>query len=624
MNQDAYARAARLVYLARYPFDGAKVALVHAHRRAAAAVVAHPDDDDAAVRQALRWVLDGYGSWSSSRFLRGPRLVPVDATAEQREVLDQMKAYDYRVAVAAIYHLLEGAAIEDLDALVSPEQPDLYAGRVREAVAGFCRDHEAGEIRELLLGRELDPVAVPVSARVVLRRRRRRTRVGGAVTAVIVAVAAAGVWWFGIRTPALGSYANDPRVWTGSQIADGDYGIDAWPARGELLGDTALLRRAADDWRADGLPSGTRPHVIFAGRVHDVTVVAMAVDQLPSDESSSLAVYAEGLSDKQPDNPYFGNTHIMVNPLRVEAAGPGAIRLLDPRLFQADPILLPPGASDVETGPLDTPATGWQPAHPDARGVLEIPLPQLTLQQRASEPSDWSPSAGIRFKESDHSAVDIPSVTVPETLYSSAPLLPVLGSDYMDDQNLSNADWCAFQEQAELNRDLNDIGYLSEYSSDMASGPLPDGGGTGYVISRGGVGPQWGPFSDAALLAEPGPSCATATLWPGQDMANYARSEASSPTRTFVTPATAAMVWISPAKRPYLVVAAKPGVAKLRVSGPATASADGRWLVAPLPYVTQQDEPAEQPLVEAYDAAGHRCGDPDPAKSGAQYCYSSP
>ncbi|MBS2536083.1 hypothetical protein KGQ20_25295 [Catenulispora sp. NF23] len=621
MSQESYTRAARLVYIARYPFDGAKAALVQAHRRAAAAVAAHPDDDDAAVREALRSVLDGYGSWASSRFLRGPRLVPVDVTAEQRKVLDQMKAYDYRVAVAAIYHLLEGAAMDDLGGLVSPEQPDLYEGRVREAVVGLCRDRETGEIRALLLGRELDPVVVPVSARAVLRRRRRRTRVGGAVTAVIVALAAAGVWWFGIRIPPLGSYANDPRVWSASQVVGGDYGIDAWPARGELLGDTALLRRAADGWRARGLPSGTQPHVIFAGRVQDVTVVAMVVDQMPSD-ASSLAVYAEGLRDKQLGEPHFGDTRVMVNPLPPDPAGPGAIRLLDSRVFQTDPILLPPGASDVETGPLDTPSTGWLPAHPDARGVLEVPLPQQTAQQRVSEPSDWSPSAGIRFKESDHSAVDIPSVTVPDTLYSPAPLLPVLGSDYMDHQDLSNADWCAFREQAELNGDLDDIGYLSEYASDMASGPLPDGGGTGYVISRGGVGPQWGPFSDAALLAESGASCATATLWPGQDMANYARSEASSPTRTFVTQATAAMVWISPAKRPYLVVAAKPGVAKLRVSGPATASADGRWLVAPLPYVTQQDEPAEQPLVEAYDAAGHRCGDPDPAKAGAQYCYS--
>jgi hypothetical protein len=55
-----------------------------------------------------------------------------------------------------------------------------------------------------------------------------------------------------------------------SLIYESSYGLNAWPARGELLGDAVLLRRAADAWRARGLPSGTRPRVVFAGRVHDV------------------------------------------------------------------------------------------------------------------------------------------------------------------------------------------------------------------------------------------------------------------------------------------------------------------------------------------------------------------
>jgi hypothetical protein len=626
VSQESYARAARLVYIVRHPIDGPERALIQAHRRAAAAVATHPDDDDAAVREALRSVIEELDHWRSGWSLRGPRLTPAGVTTEQHEVLERIKAADYHMAAAAVLHLLEGTAIEDVAAVIDPEHPDHCSGSVREAVTDICGDRARDEVRELLLSRELDPMVVPVSARAVLERRRRRIRAGGAMTAAVVLLAAAGVWWFGVRVRPLGSFGDDPQIQSASRIGGGAYGLDAWPARGELLGDAALLRRAAARWRDSGLPSDDRPQVIFAGRVHDVPVVVMTVGELPDSDAEGVAVYAEHLGGKMLFHPIDvadATSRIMVNPVPAsDPAGPGAIRLLDSTAFNADPILLPPTVSDVQTGPLDTPSEGWQPARPDARGVLEVPVPTVSLQQEASSPS-WSPSQGIRFAASNDHVIIAPAVTVPETFKDAAPVLPVIGSDYSDHQALSAADWCAARKQAEIYSGL-DRGYSVENLSDIADGPLPDGAGTGYVIARHAVGAQHEPFDDVAVLAESGSSCATALFQPGLSMTDYAITGGPSGLntgRSFASTVTDAVMWTSPANHSYLIVAAAPGVAKLRLSGPVSASADGRWLVAPLPSLTRNGQLTEPPLVEAFDAAGHRCGDPDPRVPDGQYCY---
>jgi hypothetical protein len=157
----------------------------------------------------------------------------------------------------------------------------------------------------------------------------------------------------------------------------------------------------------------------------------------------------------------------------------------------------------------------------------------------------------------------------------------------------------------------------------VASGPLPDGGGTGTLITQEGYGPQQNYFSTPELLSQTSSSCDKATLAETGNRYDYANDGVPDESgRSFVSQVTSAMVWTSPQNKHYLVVAAAPGVAKLRVSGPATGSADGRWLVVPLPYVTSNlGVPSEAPLIEAFDAVGHRCGDPDPSKTNAQYCY---
>jgi hypothetical protein len=57
----------------------------------------------------------------------------------------------------------------------------------------LCGGRETAEIREPLLGRELDPMVVPVSAEAALRRRCRRIRSASIVTAAVVAVEVSGI-----------------------------------------------------------------------------------------------------------------------------------------------------------------------------------------------------------------------------------------------------------------------------------------------------------------------------------------------------------------------------------------------------------------------------------------------
>jgi len=352
--------------------------------------------------------------------------------------------------------------------------------------------------------------------------------------------------------------------------------------------------------------------------------------------STRIAVYVEGLRGRgfTPLGEADSDSRITVNPVSFdEGVVVGGIRLVDPSVFQADPVLLPPGASNVETGPLDTPAAGWRPAHPDSRGVLEVPSPQESGQQYESAPN-WVPSGGIRYGDSLERVTYGLPVAVQETFQGSAPLLPMVEPDYEDEhfrhQPLTDADWCAIRMEAETSSE-SQVEYDFETFADIAGGPLPDGGGTGSVITRAGRGP-YADYTDAVVVSRPGGSCATATMsrggamtidlssgsGVGADLPVWPPANMSSPSLT------AALVWTSPAKRSYLVVAAGNGVAKLRVSGPVSASVDGRWLVVPLPYVNSNGDLPEPPLVEAFDAAGHRCGDPDPAVQNGQYCYFGP
>jgi len=385
-----------------------------------------------------------------------------------------------------------------------------------------------------------------------------------------------------------------------------------------------LLRRAADYLRTHGSVPIDRfdrlPRVLFAGRVDDIKTVAMTLQTrvLGSGPAKMIAVYTEvprarlviqsGKADPVQRinvNPVSGFP-LSDNPMEV-----AAIRLLDARGSGADQILLPPAVAEIETGPLDTPTKGWQPAHPDSRGVLKMPMPPASTPQ-SEQAVRFSPTGGIRYKDTAGYFAGTPTVTVQETFSEYAALLPRVQGASPDGtiggQPLSDADWCAIRAQAE-DASTSGLEYLRETYADIASGPLPDGGGTGDVIRRTASGPQSEDYRDVVVLSRPDASCASAMLHSYRSMAGYLSDGHFASALAWPDPAAAhapsavATLWESPAKHSYLVVAGVSGVAKLRVSGPVSASANGRWLVIPLPDKSGPVVPP--PLVEAFDAAGH-------------------
>src|SRR5256714_436626 len=215
MTEQSYARAARLIYLARYRAEKPKAALAQAHRLAAR-VVRGCAVGDAAVREAAS------------------RLIKMGSRSTLR----------YRVPGTGPY---------------------------------------------------LAPAAGP--ARRPSTRRRQRVRIGAAIAGLVLAATATGLWRFDLRTEPLGWYADDPRIQT--TVGRYNFDIDSWNARGELLGDAALLRRAASAWRERSslkLPVSIGPMIVFAGRVHGGAAVLMTNEITGSNpwRSDSVAVYIEG------------------------------------------------------------------------------------------------------------------------------------------------------------------------------------------------------------------------------------------------------------------------------------------------------------------------------------------
>ncbi|WP_344671117.1 hypothetical protein [Catenulispora yoronensis] len=671
----AYARAARLIYLTEYG-SGARAALVTAHRLAARAVretdaaavtstaadtdstaatdstvataatavtdgtagaapdpVPAPDPVAAAARLVLADPGDPWRHWGRL----GADIRPAEPTPEQRDVLARLDVLKRPRRVAVLRHLLEGTPLP----ATAPTPAEVE--QARTGLDLVCDDRPETEIRALLLGPELDPTRVPVVAADAIVRRRRRGRRRWAALAVLVLAAGAGVWWYGVRTPPLGAAADDPVV-KGAPTAN-DVGLNAWTARGELLGDAALLRRAARAWhQADrpALPAGHKPAVLFAGRVRGITVVVMDDHGIPwtGYEGMDVAVYLEGVKGKNLGLPFpFDADHLVtVNSGGGDPAAAGGIRLFGSGVFGVDPILLPPGASEVRTGPLDGAAASWAPARPDARGVLEVPVPRADPQH--ADTGQWSPSGGIRYTLPDGfvTLTDGGPVTVQETFYDRAPLLPIIkslrqsgsagvsgGGAALSAGELSAGDWCAARKQAEFRTEGDSQAEWIELA-DVATGPLP-GGGVGYLIRRTVRAWDTGQdYTDSALLAMPDGTCASADMPAAGavsafvDRRRYSADADLSDNAFMTVPAVAAAVWDAPDHQSYLVVAGGPQVARLKVVGPVAGQAEGRWLVIPLPQ-GYGPEAAELNSVEAFDAAGHMCGvEQASAPNGKSYC----
>jgi hypothetical protein len=615
-----YQRVARLALLARFEADDS---LAVAHRVAAAAArraSRGKRDQDSVMDRALASIANANAKPSKRRARRGRRrfgpVVPLPPPQEQAEVLGQLTKFNLSTRLGALLHLLEEVPIDEAARRVTLLGTATEA-RIRDAVERVTGDLTTRAIRDLLTGEALDPMRGTVSLSDVADAHRHRSRRALALGTVAVVALAAGAWWFGLRTPPLGTYAGDPYVRTQARDS-GDLTVTIWPARGELLGDTTLLRSAADAWRSEGYPGPvSRPQVLFAGAVDHVDVVVMV-------SGDEIAVYQDG--------PRYAK-HIWTSPFS-QISYVSGIRLLtqySQAMKDGDrliaPVLLPPGATSAETGSMTGPASGWQPVPVDARGVAAVPMPQLTNDQRAQfETNGRSVAGGLRFTLPNilgHS--DNNPITLADAYSSDEVILPDIEPSYDETQAgtpLSAADWCVAQQAAEH----SNLGasYNGEELSDTASGPLPDGGGSGTLLDQtiiaGGFGSEFpvdGRMTDLNLVAASNGGC-TVTQPPGTtDPATFALSRNPTwPAGSYEL--SEAVLWTSPAKKSYLVVGATAKAAGIRVSGTATGSVNGRWLVIPVPDTFN---PGLMGLiVETVDGAGNVCGRPVVAGSSTTFC----
>lgn len=617
-----YRRVARLAYLARYPADDA-LAVAHRVAEAAARRAARGRDKrdegpviDRAMASTARAGVKT--SWRTKHAKRafGP-VVPVNPTAEQAEVLGRLAKFNLSIRLGALLHLLEQVPIDEAAQRVW-RLGTAAEEQIREAVERVQGDQTTAAIRALLAGDELNPMRGTVSLADVVGARRHRFRRSVALGTVAVVAFGAGLWWFVLRTPPLGTYSGDPFVPTKPRDG-GDLSIDIWPARGELLGDTELLRSAADAWREEGYPGPLgRPQVLFAGTVDHVDVVAMV-------SGGEVAVYHGG--------PRYSK-HVWTGSVS-EISYVAGIRLLT-QYSQADrkdstavvPVLLPPGVTSAQTGDMTAPPSGWQPVPVDARGVAMVPMPHLTNEQLGQYYSTGRKLAGgLRFTLPNilgHSNNN--PITLADAYSGNTAILPSIDPSYDGTEAgtpLSAADWCVAQrtaEQAHLGGS-----YDTEEFSDTASGPLPDGGGTGTVldetVTAGGFGSQFpvdGRLRDLRLVTMSSPGDCAITQPPSTtDPGMFALDRTTSTVPGFFEDSEA-LLWTSPAKKTYLVVAATTKAAGIRVSGTATASVTGHWLVIPVPATF--DPGLMGLVVQTVDAAGHVCGTPVVAGGNNKFC----
>ncbi|MET9800719.1 hypothetical protein [Streptomyces sp. NPDC006368] len=452
----------------------------------------------------------------------------------------------------------------------------LGAAGVEDPAAALAEADTVEMAHALLESPEFDPCSLQARPTDLMRRRQHTKAALAALAAAVVCGALLGLpgeGW-GPDGAAAPAYARNPvaeaaldpghvrrvapAMWQRSARTD----FSVWPARGGLVDDSALLRRALAVWArpgrtvqvsaAPGTPPGPPmgpPQLLFAGEVDQARVV----------------LFHDGLRAVRYAEPKDGTAGAAIDFVRTDGADTAsAAALVVGRTAANVRYLTAPWVRDVSVRDLLDPSSPARPLERDAHGVTHPVLSPLAPTQCRS----WD-VLEVRDGVTTRLLTDLGELT-PARLTSGPPSAPVDVTD-----RAARAEWARTACLLPMARSR---GVRSVNSWRFAEQELP---GTGGAADGGTA--RW--------------LCTRAETWRGTGSRALAQLQAPEPKEGVVTAGTvvakaddapgcgtrephvlAGAMWKSPDGQWYMLAAGSPRVASIAVSGAVTDSADGRLL----------------------------------------------
>ena len=506
-------------------------------------------------RRVLRWALSARGT----RRRAGLRIAPVDGLGPLAQSLAPLDGLDPAARAGFALVRIERMAPDEAAALlrsVGVTAPEEALERAASVPGGY---------------RPPDPTVVRVSGRGTPPARPVLLVAGAAALALAVAASVlvgsappAGPGGT-VSPPVTATALTNTQAWRESFRLD----LTAWHARGDAVGDEALVREAVAAWSDHGHVTRD-PRLVFAGRVDDRDVVVLH-------DAPWTARYTRDGSDAE--------TAVSAEPVNGVANWP-ALRLSE--TAEGVRYLLPPWVTEAAWASLGAPQDGWAEAARDGHGVTD-PLPAAehcgtgtVLRLRAPEVAHGQP----------YTVVDLGGHATAHLGYMPPPPAEIrrLGPhEVLDTENGFDL-WGRVACAGDAPREA----VATATAWEFARQELP-GGGTGrWVCLRYGT-LDGGGLARAILVASTEDGTETVTAGErsgGWECSNLDRQVA------------AGTWWKAPGGRWHYLAAASREVDRLRVSGPVEDDVDDSAALAAAGPRRGDGPPAEPVAVSAVDVHG--------------------
>ncbi|MFG3505768.1 hypothetical protein ACGF5F_09645 [Streptomyces sp. NPDC047821] len=450
----------------------------------------------------------------------------------------------------------------------------LAAAGVADPKAALAEADGVETAHALLESPEFDPCSLQARPTDLMRRRQHGRAALAALAATVVCGALLGLpgGGWGPDGAAAPSYARNPvseaaldpahlrRVAPASWQRSARTDFSVWPARGSLVDDRTLLRRALAVWArpgatvqasaTPGTPPGPPmgpPQLLFAGEVDQARVV----------------LFHDGLRAVRYAEPTDGTEGAALDFARTDGAdAASALALVVGRSHANVRYLTAPWVREVSARDLLQPMAGARPVERDAHGVTGALLsPVAPSRCRAWDVLE------VRDGTATRTLSDLGELA-PARLTSGPPSAP---ADPADSGVTARAEWAR---TACLLPALRSKGVRSVNSWRFAEQELPEGAGTAaWLCTRADTWRGTGGTVLAQFQAPPARA--------GAVVAKAAESPACGVREPRVL---AGALWQAPGGQWYMLAAGSGQVASLAVSGGASGGVeDGRLLAAKLP-----------------------------------------